>query len=154
MDGISNQISFNFEISNADIPNLTQYWQIVSGVVGDFSITVHDKVLYKEKEFCLVEFAVQATQWLKDAAYTGADFSYTSMESENEGLIRIKKDNQGWSVSALYQEYQEANSFSFAEISKAINDYVCNLERLLPDNLKDKVNELLSGNASYEATTY
>jgi hypothetical protein len=143
-------ISFNFKITGMNLPNLNHYWQIVLGVTGDFSISIYEKILYKEEEFCLVEFAVQASQWLRRVPRTGENFSYTSIESEDEGLVRIDKTEQGWRISAFYQEYQEDTSFSLSEISDAINNYISNLERALPVELRDKVVRLASGNVIYE----
>lgn len=113
-------------------------WQIQLGVVGKFSIHINDKELYEEVDFCLVEFAVQVCEWLNEA-YRRDDFIYTSVESDEAGLVWIKKSDGMWRIGSVHQEYEELRLFKLDEIDSSLKLFVENLIDAIPHQLKDKI---------------
>jgi hypothetical protein len=131
--------------------DVREEWQVLLRIVGDFALRVGNSLIYREVEFCLVEFAVALANWLVIATDTGPDFVYTSMESETEGLIRFTRLEPGtWRVSAAHEDQAADNLLAMSELKKAGLAYVRDLRaQLRPKwdilrNLKDpKIRERL-----------
>jgi hypothetical protein len=105
-------------------------------VVGDFFIHVSHGLVYSEVEFCLVEFSVQLAQWLGPLGPEAADFTYTSMESDVEGLVGLVRAGAGhWRVCAAHQAYDEPRTFTTAEVQRAAIDFIFELRTALKDHL-------------------
>jgi hypothetical protein len=114
-------------------------WDVLLRIVGDFSIWIRDRVIYREVEFCLVEFAIALANWLAIATDLGPDFSYTSLESDTEGLVRFTRLGPGeWRVSAADQNEEARHSLTTAEIKHAAVAYI----RDLRTSLKTRVDIL------------
>lgn len=109
-------------------------WDAVLRIVGDFILRMSGRVVYREVEFCLVEFAVALASWFAVATDMGPDFVYTSMESETEGLVRFTRLKPGtWRVSAADQDHDEAGSLTTTELKNEALEYIRNLRvHLLP----------------------
>ena len=149
MGSISGTPELAFEITTTDTSRLKAPEQLLLGIVGRFSVLVGPKTLYEEVEFCLVEFAMDVSQWLINVPTTDEDFVYESLESDEIGLVWIKSGTSGWHVGSIQQHYQETKSFSLDEIRMAVNKYLHKLKRELYDkfglvlNLKARrINEL------------
>jgi hypothetical protein len=107
-------------------------WDVLLRIVGDFSLWIRDRVIYREVEFCLVEFAVALANWLAIATDLGPDFVYTSLESETEGLVRFTRLAPGeWRVSAADHEEEAGDSLTTAEIKHAAVAYIRDLRASL-----------------------
>lgn len=114
-------------------------WDVLLRIVGDFSLCAHERVIYREVDFCLVEFAVALAEWFAIATDLGPDFIYTSLESDTEGLVRFTRLAPGeWCVSAADQEEAARASLTTAEIKHAAVAYI----RELRANLKPRVDVL------------
>jgi hypothetical protein len=108
-------------------------WDVILRIVGDIRVHVGGQVVYREVEFCLVEFAVALGNWFVVATDMGPDFIYTSIESETEGLIRFTRVGLGsWRVSAADQEQEALVLFATEELKNAaiayIRDLRCHLQ--------------------------
>ena len=132
MDSVSGEIKFLFSIDHDAMlhEEFDESWKVYLRVVGDFEVRVGKKILYKEVQFCLVEFAVQLSMWLKRSEYS-EDFIYTSMESDEDALFWFKKEWNGWRIGSVHQEYCEKKKFSDSEIVGASNKYIDSLRREL-----------------------
>jgi hypothetical protein len=92
MVGVSHPIDFAFSDIDVDGNSLAEPWQICLRIVGSFAIKVGENILYSEQGFCLVEFGIESQLWLKRVKKTQEDFVYTSQESEELGLVWIKRE--------------------------------------------------------------
>lgn len=95
MDNSPSNVEFQFsqpklEDNSAHIENLED-WQLLLGVVADFSIRLDGKTFYEELDFTVVEFAASAMKWLRK----GGDFEFTSMESELSPLLAFYRRADG-----------------------------------------------------------
>jgi hypothetical protein len=107
-------------------------WDVLLRIVGDFSLLIRDRVVYREVEFCLVEFAVALANWFAIATDLGPDFEYTSLESETEGLVRFTRRAVGtWRVSAAYQDEEVQDALTTAELKVAAIEYIRDLRASL-----------------------
>ena len=140
MDSISGTLKFHFELTTTDATNLKEPQQLLLGIIGNFAVRVGEKPLYQEAEFCLVEFAMQITKWLSEVTITNEDFVYTSLESEEVGLVWIKRSGAAWRIGSIHQEYEEYKEFSLEEISNAVEEYRARLSEELFRKLGISVN--------------
>jgi len=143
-----------FEFSNVRTDGeLRTKWDALLRIVGDFAFWVRGRVLYKEVDFCLVEFAIAMTNWLAIAPLLRPDFIYTSLESEIEGLVGFTRLGPGsWRVSAAYQDQPSTDSFTTEELEAAALTYISALrEHLLPKlDILDCVENPIVRQALYE----
>jgi hypothetical protein len=140
MDNLSGKLRVFFDNLRLD-PSFNPFeesWQIELGIVGDFVIRVNDKILYKEVGFCLVEFAVQISRWLKKDQLN-KDFIYVTAESEEIGIVWIKYCENKWRVGSVHQEYEELSLFESEEIRRALQKYIEDLINSLPRRFREKV---------------
>jgi hypothetical protein len=117
-------------------------WQILLGVVGDFSVQVDSRVLYHEVDFCLVELAFQICEWSNQGYLE--DFVYTSLESDETGLFWIKAANGMWKIGSTHEKYKEESQFALSDIKSSLNSYLKNIIDAVPFQLKDRVLKLLN----------
>jgi len=85
------------------------------------------------------------TQWLADLHRHAIDFSYSSMESDETGLITLSKEHHGWRVAALHQNYVEGRLFSLEEIADAVSAFVTRLRAQVRERFDHDIAHLVSG---------
>jgi hypothetical protein len=124
MDGVSGEIVFEFTVTSADSSSLHERWQVLLGVVGNLSVEVCGRTLYREVEFPLVELAVDLSRWLQEVDQTNESFVFRSMESEEAGLIWIKRDDGLWGVGSVHQDHKDEHTFSLGEVASAVRVYI------------------------------
>src|SRR6267142_2157664 len=91
-------------------------------------------------EFCLVEFAMHISKWLREVTITNEDFVYESMESDEGGLVWIKRSGLGWRIGSVHQAYEEQKEFRLEEISIAVKEYSARLSEELFNKLGLAIN--------------
>ena len=121
-------LTFKFESLECD-GALNDDWQILLRIVADFYILVDSKVLYREQQFCVVEFAVALSKWLSSVGHTGEDFIYESIESEEIGLVGVKAHGSGWRIGSVHQENEEAHTFSLEDVRTAAEAFMNQLAK-------------------------
>jgi hypothetical protein len=100
---------------------------VLLGLVADFSITVGDRLLYREVDFPVIELAAGLLRWLDQRPEPGDDFEWESMETEEPGWVWVRSAGDGWHIGSIHQEYPEPRSFSMTELRWAIADFVSRL---------------------------
>jgi hypothetical protein len=140
-------IDLRFERLRLDGNDLRTDWDLLLRLVADFSIVIPHVPfpLYRGEEFCVVEFAMQMTQWLADIDRDPRDFSYDSMESDEAGLVSIRKREHGWALAALNQDYVEDRQFSLEEIRDAVSSFVARLKTEVRERFGRDIGHLVSG---------
>jgi hypothetical protein len=140
-------IDLRFERLRLDGNVLKTDWDLLLRLVADFSIVIPPAplALYHEEEFCVVEFAMQITQWLSSVHRNPVDFSYNSMESDEASLVSVKKAEHGWSIAALHQDYVEDRLFPIEEIENAVGAFVARLKAEVREGFGHDIAHLVSG---------
>ena len=124
MDSVPGKIVFKCSVTSADSSSLRERWQVLLGVVGDLSVEVCGRTLYREVEFPLVELAVDLSKWLQKVEKTNESFVFASMESEEPGLVWLRCEDERWRVGSVHQEYEEKRTFSLCEVASAARAYI------------------------------
>jgi hypothetical protein len=133
---VSDNSVMKFEFQNVHFDGVVQTKaHALIRIVGDFGLWTRDRLVYKEAQFCLFEFALALANWLAVVTDSGPDFVYTSMESETEGLVRFGLVNRGqWRVSSAYEELHAADLLMTTELKNASLSYIRELtQQLGPD---------------------
>ena len=144
MDGVSHPINFASSDIDVDGNSLAEPWQIYLRIVGSFAIKVGENILYSEQGFCLVEFGIESQLWLKRVTKTQDDFVYTSQESEELGLVWIKREGSVWRVGSVHQISAEPATFQLQEIQRALNRYFTELRNYVLRNFDVDIESLFS----------
>lgn len=123
----------NMQFSNLHFDGqISSRWDVLLRVVGDFELSVADRSIYREVDFCLVEFALAVGRWLLVANDGAPDFAYTSVESEIAGLIKFESVHPGlWRVSAAHQIEASPDLVATAELKEASLSYIRELRAAL-----------------------
>lgn len=125
MDGIpcKPEIIFSFSDLSKDRPRLVEPWEIYLGVTGTFAIEVSGDIIYSEPHFCLAEFAISSQLWSRTSVLSPEDFTYTSMEAEEAGLVWIRSEPGGLRVGSVFERHPCQQLLSFGEVVAALDDY-------------------------------
>jgi hypothetical protein len=120
-------LSFRFQRLGREPPTGHVDYDVLCGLVADFSIVVSGRLLYQENPLPVVELAAALLRWLDQAPEPGEDFEWDSMDTEEPGWVWFRSCSQGWRVGSLHQEYPELREFSLAELRQAITEFVTRL---------------------------
>jgi hypothetical protein len=131
MNSLSETVSFAFSNLTSDGASLLEPWEVYLRFVGTFCVTIGGRTLYSEESFCLVEFGVLSYLWLKEAESQRQDFLYSSLESEEHGLLSIKRCEGGWRLDSLHQKFESDELFPLSIFEVAITDYFCRLRAII-----------------------
>lgn len=120
--------------------DLRTRWDVLLGIVADFSISVDQTTVYSEQEFCVVELWTHLVRWLAHGVDPGEDFVYTSMESEVEGILRFlwQAPEGKWQITSSHEVVADAPLLATDEIRDASVQFVLELR----DSLLGKVDLL------------
>jgi hypothetical protein len=129
----------NFEFGNVHADGeLCTKWDFLLRIVGDFALWVRGKLVYREVEFCLVEFALALAKWLSVAPDSRPNFIYMSLESETEGLVRFERSNSSdyWRVSAAHEYEPSMDMLTTDEVESAAIMYLRDLRARLSTRIE------------------
>jgi hypothetical protein len=121
---------FIFGTLRTDRPALESRWDVLLGVVADFSIVIGERLLLHEEMFPILELAMALKRWNDD--HDGGvirDFSYESMESAEGPLLQFLRKDNGWNVRSPHQEFEEERLFTTDEIRDATHQFVEDVQR-------------------------
>jgi hypothetical protein len=89
----------HLHFSNLYVDNtcLVEDHELLLRVVADFRISGAGKVLYEEPEFCVVEFGVQAIEWVRKLVHRGDFILLKAIDSTDveQRLARIEEELRG-----------------------------------------------------------
>ncbi len=88
-------------------------------------VEVAEGDLVSEPYWCIVELAASVAAWLRNASENGPEFSYTSMDYEQEGLLWFRQTSNGmWVIGSAWQQFESATPVPFPELHEAARQYV------------------------------
>lgn len=139
-------IKFSFENLHADSPKLTKPHEFLLRIVADFSMWSDNRLLYEEPEFCVVEFAQQLDDWLKEP--DAPDFEYDAIDAEEPGLVWFRFEKDGWRVGSLFQEQPEMREHSRESLKSAAMEFMAQLDSALEANFGTRLQKIFKDVAS------
>lgn len=142
---MTGRLKIEYQIYEDQISALsTGELELYLGVNGEIKLYENQHVLYSEVEFPLVEFAVKIQNWLY-LNNPNLDFSYDSIESEDEGLIWFRLEPAGWRLGSVHQEECSAKAYTFPQISEACEKFIQCLTNELQTKFGIDITHMLTG---------
>jgi hypothetical protein len=133
-----------FDALRLDRPALKSRWDVLLGVVADFSIVIGERLLLHEEMFPILELARALKHWSDDCdGGVIRDFSYQSMESAEGPLLEFVQRDNGWSVRSPHLEYSEERVLTFDEVRDAARQFVEDAQRAAATQLGLEVDRWL-----------
>jgi hypothetical protein len=112
-------INLHFDRPTLEREAIRDRYDLLLGVVGTLRLLTWDKLLYEEPMFPIVELRVQLATWLQTGFHNNRAFEFQSMESDEAGLVWIRRQNDGWRIGAKHQVRVETRVFSDDQIKSA-----------------------------------
>lgn len=84
-----------------------------------FEIETEEGKFFEEPEFPIYEFILSYDVWKRDPDFLKKDFIYTSLETEENSLIKFKYEGCGWKILSPWELFSCEIIFTDADINKA-----------------------------------
>jgi len=145
MDSLSYNVEFGFsqlklEDNIGNIGNLED-WQLLLGIVADFSIRIDGKTFYEEFDFTVVEFAASAMKWLRE----GGDFEFTSMESELKPMLAFYRRSDGNLMPyAPDASFVSDDLIESRVLKKGLTQFIESLKESVAQQLGIRINQVVN----------
>lgn len=102
-------------------------FDLLLGVCADLALQTEGRLLYSEPDFPVTELAVQLNAWAAGGPESGEDFEFSSMESDESGLVWFRRSGAGYRVGSLYQEFPAMAVHAPAAVRSTIERFVTDL---------------------------
>jgi hypothetical protein len=114
---------------------VTNHWDALLRLVGDFSVELNGRIRYTEQDFCILEFLRALMNWRGQLDTEPVDnFEYKSMESAEPWLIRVSQLQDGrWQFEAWDAASSDHDETQLAEIDAAAAALVDKVAKDLPE---------------------
>jgi hypothetical protein len=137
MDGHP-EAKFGFQKLLSTVDDFDSEWQPLLRITCDFQIHIRGRKFYSELSFPVVEFASQASRWLR---VDGGDFRYESMESDVSPLIAFRRlDDDEFIAYSPHQEFEAPEHIGRRALRDALINFVANLKTSVRAGLGVQVN--------------
>lgn len=106
---------------------------VSSEIEGTLIIKVKNKIIFKEEDLLLLEFAIYLKQWLdRDEKQ---NFSYSSMEFEEKNILTFAKEKDNlWRINSVYFNKDKNNIYvMYPEIINACINFINKLKNDFKD---------------------
>jgi hypothetical protein len=117
-------MNFVYSDPSLEVPSRGSRYDVLLGAVATFEIRVVDRILYREVMFPIAELARALKRWSDVAMLLREPFEFSSLESDESGLVWIRPEKSGWRVGSVEQEFAEISVWSDAEVRAVIDDFV------------------------------
>ena len=140
-----------FTDTRLERPRVRDKFDLLLGIVATFEVCLGERLLYHEEMFPVVELRVELAQWLSDAYRHRENFEFRSMESDEEGLLWLRRVDGGWRIGSIHQEYPEMQTLSDAEVSEFITNFIEDVDRWVHENCHVSISSFLLYVCSFAA---
>jgi hypothetical protein len=121
----------------------TDRFDLLLGVCADLVLQTEGRTLYSEPDFPVIELAAQLIGWCHRGLENGDDFEFTSMESDETGLVWFRRTGAGYRVGSLYQEFPAMSVHDPAAVRAATARLVAQLRERTKDELGIDIDPVL-----------
>lgn len=104
-------------------------YDIILGAVAAFAIVVEERQLYREDDLPVVELAMALRRWLNGPFLSHEPFEYQSMESDEDGMVWIRPEQDGWRIGSIYQEFADPTVRSNEDVATATRAFIEEVEQ-------------------------
>jgi hypothetical protein len=93
---------------------------------ADIEVVDQDRIIYRELSFPVVELARELAAWMarEGADKDVADFIFSSMSFDVDGVIEITRFPSGWVIGSVFTPEVRSAPMSWGDLSNALNRFV------------------------------
>lgn len=95
-------------------------------VEGDIQICCGDRVLFAEQSFPVFELGHAIAAWLDSPPGDRGDFVFDSMSFEEQGVVFIRGDGDGWRVGSVF-ESEPSDRLAWSAVERAARNFIARL---------------------------
>lgn len=118
-------------------------FDLTLGVEATLELIVEDRVIYTEPMFPIVELRQALSAWLLNPS---EDFEFISMESDESGLIWIRRQPSGlWRVGSIHQDDIAPQELDTPQVLDGCSDFVARVDGWVRSELGVEVSDILGG---------
>ncbi len=124
---------------------LRDRYDLLLGVVATLTVAVGSRSVYAEPLFPIVELRVALERWLLSARVDETDFMFESMESDEAGLVWIRRQPSGiWIVGSQHQFGPAADGLDFDDVEVGCGIFIEAVDQWVRSHLHREVREVFS----------
>jgi hypothetical protein len=102
-----------------------EHWQAALHIQATFSVLVDDGVVVEQPYWAIVEQAESLAAWLGAVTDAGPDYSYTSMDDDQHGILTFSRTSDGlWVVGSAWQEFESRAVYLTPDLVSACRQYI------------------------------
>jgi hypothetical protein len=136
--------TLRFEDPLLERPAVRNWHDLLLGIVATLVIEVDDRVLYREEMFPIVELRSELAKWVDAGGLrVGRDFELESMETEEKGVVWLRRVESGWRIGSLYQEFPAMESLSDSSVASLTDSFIHDVDAWVYDNVGVRVQDML-----------
>jgi hypothetical protein len=92
---------------------------------ADIEILDHERIIYSERSFPVVELARELAAWVAKGEEGGiADFSLSSMSFDVDGAIEITTSPSGWIIGSVFTPDLRSAPMSWGDLVEALSGFI------------------------------
>jgi hypothetical protein len=122
---------------------LRDKFDLFLGIVATIEVWVGSKPLYREEMFPIVELRAALGRWLTGSFAACRDFEFRSMESDEEGLIWLRRTDSGWRIGSIHQEFPAMTELTDEEVDSLARKFIEDVDQWVLQNCNIRVSSLL-----------
>jgi hypothetical protein len=116
-------------------------FDLTLGVEATLTLIVGGRLIYDEPMFPIVELRQALSAWMPAAK---SDFEFISMESDEPGLIWLRRQPSGlWRAGSIHQDDVATQELDTAEVVAGCADFVARVDCWVRDELGVEVSDVL-----------
>jgi hypothetical protein len=117
-------------------------FDLALGVEATLELSVGGRLIYTEPMFPIVELREALSTWMRSAS---VDFEFISMESDEQGLIWIRRQPSGrWRVGSIHQDDISPHELDTTDVLEGCRDFVARVDAWVRQELGVEASDVLS----------
>jgi hypothetical protein len=136
-------LAITFTDSTFARSNSRDRFDLLLGVEATLALTVADRLIYTEPMFPIVELRQALSAWLPN---TSDDFEFISMESDEPGLVWLRRQPSGlWRAGSIHQDDIATRELDTVEVVHGCAEFVARVDGWVRTELGVEVSDVLGG---------
>ena len=139
-----NMLAITFSDATFERPAPEDMYDLLLGVVATLTVSIASKIVYTEPMFPIVELRVALERWLRDCSVLASDFEFESMESDDVGLVWIRRQASGnWRAGSVHQDDLAPDEMSFEDVAHACHAFIKVVDAWVREHLRLEVRDVV-----------
>jgi hypothetical protein len=137
-------LAITFEDAAFERSTLRDEYDLLLGVVATLTVSVASRIVYSEPMFPIVELRVAFDRWLRSPSCELSDFEFESMESDDVGLVWVRRQPSGaWRAGSVHQDDLALDEMGFEDVAHARRVFIEAVDSWTRDHLGVEVRDVV-----------